>query len=127
MIWASFGDCRLMPGGWHMHTTAKVDRTASVLPGTYIGPNVTIREHCTIGANTVIGAPGFGYDTTLTGEHEYRPHAEGVLLERHVSIGSNSCVDQGRHRQTVIGEGTKVDNLVHNIHHALASQTADVA
>lgn len=119
MIHAAFGDVRLMPGGWHMHTTAKVDRTASVLPGAYIGPNVTISEHCTIGANSVIGAPGFGYDTTLTGEHEYRPHAEGVLLERHVSIGSNTCVDQGRHRTTTIGEGTKVDNLVHIAHNAI--------
>jgi UDP-3-O-[3-hydroxymyristoyl] glucosamine N-acyltransferase len=119
MIWQAFGDCRLMPGGWRMHTTARVDRTAMILPGAYIGPNVTILEHCTIGVNAVIGAPGFGYDTDeRTGQHTYRPHSEGVLLERHVSVGSNTCIDQGRHRQTVIGEGTKIDNLVHIAHNA---------
>lgn len=118
MIAQAFTECRRMPGGWHMHPTATVDRTATVLPGTYIGPNVTIREHCVIGANTVIGAPGFGYETAETGEHAYRPHSEGVLLERHVSVGSNSCIDQGRHRCTVVGEGTKIDNLVHIAHNA---------
>ena len=123
MMWAAFSECRLMPGGWHMHTTARVDRTATVLPGAYIGPNVTIREHCVIGPNAVIGAPGFGYDTDeITGEHAYRPHCEGVLLERHVSIGANSCVDQGRHRRTTIGEGTKVDNLVHIAHNVIIGQ-----
>ena len=119
MIHAAFGDVRLMPGGWHMHTTARVDRTASVLPGAYIGPNVTISEHCTIGVGAVIGAPGFGYDTTLTVAAQRADRLQGVLIERHVSIGSNTCVDQGRHRRTVIGEGTKIDNLVHVAHNVI--------
>lgn len=109
-----------MPGGWHMHATATVDSTVTVLPGAYIGPNVTVHEHCVIGPNATIGAPGFGYEThEHTGEHTYRPHAEGVVLERNVSIGAGSCVDQGRHRPTIIGEGTKVDNLVHIAHNVI--------
>lgn len=120
MIAEAFSGCELMPGQWLMHETARVDRTATVLPGAYIGPNVKIREHCVIGPNATIGAPGFGYDTDeITGEHTYRPHCEGVVLERNVSIGANSCVDQGRHRPTVIGEGTKVDNLVHIAHNVI--------
>ena len=122
MIWDAFTECLLMPGGWRMHTTAKIDRTATILPGAYIGPNVTIREHCTIGVNAVIGAPGFGYDTDLTGEHAFRPHSEGVLLESRVSVGSNTCIDQGRHRMTVIGAGTKIDNLVHVGHNVIVGK-----
>lgn len=120
MIAEAFSGCELMPGQWLMHETARVDRTATILPGAYIGPNVTIREQCVIGPNATIGAPGFGYDTDdITGQHTYRPHNEGVVLERNVSIGANSCVDQGRHRPTVIGEGTKVDNLVHIAHNVI--------
>lgn len=122
MIAQAFADCQLMPGGWHMHPTALVDRTATVMPGAYIGPKVRIEGRCVIGPGASIGAPGFGYDTDQAGRHTYRPHWMGVLIEPDVSIGANSCVDQGRHRPTQIGMGTKVDNLVHIAHNVIIGQ-----
>ena len=123
MMAQGFADCQLMPGGWHMHRTATIDRTATVMPGAYIGPKVKIGARCVIGPGASIGAMGFGYETHhLTGEHTYRTHCEGVVLEPDVSIGANSCVDQGRHRPTHIGMGTKVDNLVHIAHNVIIGQ-----
>lgn len=120
MIPQAFAEHVQTQGGWWLHDTATVDRTATILPGAYIGPNVIVKEHCVIGPGASIGAPGFGYDTDEpTGVHTYRPHNEGVLLAAGVSVGANSCVDQGRHRRTQIGEGTKVDNLVHIAHNVI--------
>ena len=119
MMPAAFTDCELMPGGWWMHTLATVDSTAVIFPGAYVGPNVTINKGCIIGPNTCIGQPGFGYNTLEDGTREYRDHQQGVLLERDVHVGANTCIDQGRHRRTEIGAGTKIDNLVHIAHNVI--------
>jgi UDP-3-O-[3-hydroxymyristoyl] glucosamine N-acyltransferase len=95
-----------------MHELASVHTSAIIFPGVYIGPNVRISEGCVIGPNTCIGQPGFGYNTLEDGTREYRDHQQGVLLEADVHVGANTCIDQGRHRRTEIGAGTKIDNLV---------------
>ena len=109
--------CTLQAGGWRKHPTAHVDASCIVFPGAFIGPHVTIASGCVIGANTVIGGPGFGYTTDeQTGEHAYREHVQGVHLAEDVHVGANSCIDQGRHRTTRVGRGTRIDNLVHIAH-----------
>jgi len=65
----------------------------------------------------VIGGDGFGYLAGPDG-HARIPHVGGCILEDEVEIGSNSCVDRGSVDDTVIGRGTKIDNLVqvgHNV------------
>jgi UDP-3-O-[3-hydroxymyristoyl] glucosamine N-acyltransferase len=119
MMPEAFIDCELMPGGWWMHRLAAVDSSAVIFPGVYIGPNVTINKHCIIGPNTCIGQPGFGYNTLEDGTREYRQHVEGVYLAKDVHVGANTCIDQGRHRTTEIGAGTKIDNLVHIAHNVI--------
>lgn len=116
MMHQAASSCELTPGGWWLHRTAIVDSTAVIYPGAFIGPNVTIAAGCVIGPNASIGQPGFGYELTTDHRHEYRPHNEGVILSRDVHVGANTCIDQGRHRPTTIGEGTKIDNLVHIAH-----------
>ena len=102
-----------------MHELASVHTSAIIFPGVYIGPNVRIGEGCIIGPNTCIGQPGFGYNTLEDGTREYRDHSQGVLLERDVHVGANTCIDQGRHRTTEIGAGTRIDNLVHIAHNVI--------
>jgi len=86
-----------------------------------IHPNVTIYDHCTIGervtihAGTVIGADGFGY-TFEQGRHIKVPHVGRVVIEDDVEIGANTVVDRATIGSTVIGEGTKIDNLVQIAH-----------
>ena len=90
---------------------------------TVIGPRVVCYAGSRIGrrvrlkAGAVIGGDGFGY---LPGPHGHSriPHVGGCVLEDEVEVGSNSCVDRGSVDDTVIGRGTKLDNLVqvgHNV------------
>jgi len=85
---------------------------AVIYPATRVGRNVVIK------AGAVIGGPGFGYRSDAGGHHRI-PHVGGCILEDEVEIGSNSCVDRGSVDDTVVGQGTKLDNLVHvghNVH-----------
>lgn len=79
--------------------------------------NCRVGDGCIIQANTTIGATGFGY-TYIDGQHCLIPHNGGVVIEDGVEIGSNCCVDRAKFGNTVIGAGTKIDNLVqigHNV------------
>lgn len=105
-------------GGWQKHPTAVVDPSVIVMPGAYIGPRVQVAAGCVIGANSVIGAPGLGYVTDEHGRHTYREHTMGVLIRQDVTVGSLCTVVQGRHRPTVLGRGTKLDDHVHVAHNA---------
>ncbi len=94
-----------------------------ILDGTEIGsdttifPNVTIYENCRLGsrciihAGAVIGAYGFGYDST-TGKHILSVQFGNVSLGDDVEVGANTTIDRGTYDSTFIGDGTKIDNLV---------------
>ena len=104
-----------------------------ILPGVFVGektkigkhciihPNVVIREGVYIGdrvivhSGTVIGSDGYGY-TFEAGEHYKIPQVGGVIIEDDVEIGSNVSVDRATMGNTVIGRGTKIDNLVQIAH-----------
>jgi UDP-3-O-[3-hydroxymyristoyl] glucosamine N-acyltransferase len=80
-------------------------------PGTRLGHRVILK------AGAVIGGDGFGYLSDRTG-HVRIPHVGGCVLEDEVEVGSNTCIDRGSVDDTVIGRGTKLDNLVqigHNV------------
>jgi UDP-3-O-[3-hydroxymyristoyl] glucosamine N-acyltransferase len=90
--------------------------------GCYIGPGVSV-THAIIGNRVIlhagvrIGQDGFGFAMGPQG-HLKVPHIGRVILHDDVEIGANSCVDRGALKDTVIGEGTKIDNLVqigHNV------------
>lgn len=86
-----------------------------------IYPNVTIREHCQIGDRVilqpgcVIGSDGYGYEL-VDGKHTKVDQVGIVVLEDDVEIGANTAIDRARFGKTIIGEGTKVDNLVQIAH-----------
>lgn len=88
-----------------------------------IGPNVTIREGCVIGdrviihPGVVIGADGFGFEF-VEGRHRKIEQLGIVRIENDVEIGASTTIDRARFGETVIGEGTKIDNQVqigHNV------------
>ncbi|MCD6365716.1 MAG: UDP-3-O-(3-hydroxymyristoyl)glucosamine N-acyltransferase [Planctomycetes bacterium] len=90
-------------------TDVVLEAGAKVLQGCRIGDRVHI------GANSVIGSVGFGYDTR-DGVHHLVPHIGDVVIGDDVSIGACSCVDRAKFGSTVIGPGTKIDNLVQIAH-----------
>ncbi len=85
---------------------------------TVMGPRVVCYRGSRIGsrvvlkAGAVIGGDGFGYLSGAAG-HSRIPHVGACILEDEVEVGSNSCIDRGSIGDTVVGQGTKLDNLVH--------------
>jgi len=75
-----------------------------------VGGNVKVGKHCSIGYD------GFGYEPDEDGKMYKFPHYGGVKIGSNVEIGSNTCIDRGTFGDTVIGDGTKIDNLVHIAH-----------
>jgi len=94
--------------------------------------NVVIYHNCCIGnnviiqANTTIGSTGFGY-SFIDGEHRLIPHNGGVIIEDFVEIGANCCVDRAKFGNTVIGAGTKIDNLVQIAHNVVIGKCCLIA
>ena len=86
-------------------------------PGVKILANCEIGNYVTLNAGVVIGSEGYGFDQSDQG-HQKIPHLGKVIVEDHVEIGANTCIDRARFDQTRIGQGTKIDNLVqigHNV------------
>jgi UDP-3-O-[3-hydroxymyristoyl] glucosamine N-acyltransferase len=81
----------------------------TLYPGARIGNRVILH------AGVVLGSDGFGY-VLAEGRYHKFPQLGQVIVEDDVEIGSNSTVDRGSLGKTVIGEGTKIDNLCHVAH-----------
>lgn len=108
----------------------RIGAGAFVGEGTEIGsesiiyPNVTIREGVRIGkrviihSGTVIGSDGFGF-APHQGRYHKIPQVGGVIIEDDVELGANVAVDRAAMGNTVIGRGTKVDNLVQIAHNVI--------
>jgi UDP-3-O-[3-hydroxymyristoyl] glucosamine N-acyltransferase len=119
----------------HVHDFAIVSENAQIgsgcvlYPGAYVGrdvrigegcvlhPNAVVYESCRIGrrviihAGTTIGSDGFGY-ATHDGVHHKIPQIGTVMIEDDVEIGASCSVERGTLSDTVIGEGTKIGDLV---------------
>jgi UDP-3-O-[3-hydroxymyristoyl] glucosamine N-acyltransferase len=103
--------CRLAEGvsigdGVTVGEDTSMDARVICYAGARIGRRVILK------AGAVIGGDGFGYLSRGSG-HERIPHVGGCVIGDDVEVGSNSCVDRGSLDDTVIGQGTKLDNLVH--------------
>ena len=112
---------------------AEIKSGAIIYPHVYIGQHVTIgentivyssatvREFCKVGsrcvihASAVIGSDGFGF-TTADGVHTKVPQIGNVIIEDDVEIGAHVGIDRAAMGSTIIGHGTKIDNLVHIAH-----------
>jgi UDP-3-O-[3-hydroxymyristoyl] glucosamine N-acyltransferase len=101
---------------------AAVGYRVTVGRGCYIGPGVSVM-HALVGDRVIlhagvrIGNDGFGFAMGAKG-HLKVPQIGRVIIQDDVEIGANSCIDRGALKDTVIGEGTKIDNLVqigHNV------------
>jgi len=85
-----------------------------IYPRVVIYPGTRIGNHVIVHAGAVLGADGFGYvRDAKTGAYTQFPQQGTLLIEDDVEIGANSTIDRGALKQTRIGRGTKIDNLVH--------------
>lgn len=125
--------CVIEAGGV-INAGAKLGKGCWVESGAVIGTNVEIGAECRIGTNASIshaimgdgsrlypgvriGQDGFGFAIDPAG-HVKVPQLGRVIIGNHVEIGANSCIDRGAGPDTIIGDGTWIDNLVqigHNV------------
>lgn len=121
MPFAFIGDNVEIAEGAIVYPHTYIGQNATIGANTIIYSNVTIREYCKVGArcvihsSTVIGSDGFGF-TTSKGIHTKIPQIGNVIVEDDVEIGANVGIDRAAMGSTVIGHGTKIDNLVHIAH-----------
>lgn len=117
---------------------AEIGRGTVIGAGAVIGPSVRIGRDCSIGqqvtlqhayvGNRVIlhpgvrvGQDGYGY-AFVEGRHVKVPQIGRVVIQDDVEIGANTTIDRGTTRDTVIGEGTKIDNLVQIAHNVVVGR-----
>lgn len=95
----------------------KIGKNCVIHSGVRIHNDCRIGDHCIIYSNAVIGSDGFGYQPTSDGFKKI-PQLGNVVLENNVEVGANTTIDRATIGSTVIGEGTKLDNLIqigHNV------------
>ncbi|HSZ52273.1 MAG TPA: UDP-3-O-(3-hydroxymyristoyl)glucosamine N-acyltransferase [Caulobacteraceae bacterium] len=122
---------------------AQIGRGTWIGPGTVIGPGVAIGRDGWIGARAVIGfaligdrvrihagavigEPGFGAAPGPGGIVDL-PQLGRVILQDGVTVGANACIDRGAFQDTVVGENTKIDNLVQVAHNVVIGRNCLLA
>lgn len=110
-----------------------IGKNTKIGGGSILYPNVTVREEIAIGKRviihpgTVIGSDGFGYDTTAQGIHVKIPQLGVVIIEDDVELGAAVTVDRAAFARTVIGKGSKIDNLVQIAHNVIIGPNCIIA
>lgn len=98
---------------------ARIGKNCYLKGNVFIGDNVFLGSNITIEAGAVLGSDGFGYSRDPNQTLQHFPHLGGIIVKDNVYIGANSCVDRGSLENTIIGKGTKIDNLVHIAHNVV--------
>lgn len=96
----------------------EIGENSIIYPNTSIHDNVYIGKSVIIDSGSVIGAAGFGFVREDDGTPVRFPQLGGVIIEDHVEVGANSCIDRGALQNTIIHKNVKIDNLVqigHNV------------
>jgi UDP-3-O-[3-hydroxymyristoyl] glucosamine N-acyltransferase len=122
---------------------ARIGRGTRIGANSVIGPGVQIGRDCVIGYNVSvgfaligdrvrllsgvrIGEAGFGAARSKTGPIDV-PQLGRVILQDGVTVGANSCIDRGAYEDTVVGENTKIDNLVMIAHNCVIGRNCLMA
>jgi len=121
----------------------RIGRGSEIGANTVIGPGVQIGRDCVIGANVSlafcligdrvrimagarIGEAGFGAAPSRTGPVDI-PQLGRVILQDNVTVGANTCIDRGAYDDTVVGENTKIDNMVQIAHNCVVGRNCLMA
>ncbi|NLK50499.1 MAG: UDP-3-O-(3-hydroxymyristoyl)glucosamine N-acyltransferase [Candidatus Cloacimonetes bacterium] len=113
----TIGPHSVIGDGCHLMSGVQIGENVRIGAGTVMHPHAVVYDDCVIGKEViihscaVIGADGFGF--ALIGDVQQKiPQIGNVEIHDFVEIGANTCVDRATLGSTVIGEGSKLDNLV---------------
>jgi UDP-3-O-[3-hydroxymyristoyl] glucosamine N-acyltransferase len=118
---AVIGERCVLTGGNHLGDRARLGDDTRLFPNVVIYHDIQIGQRVRIHASTVIGADGFGY-VFDAGQHVKIPQVGNVVIGDDVEIGACVCIDRAALGSTVIGRGTKIDNLVQIAHNLVVGE-----
>ncbi len=122
-----------------------IEDGVKIYPNTYIGDSVVIKKdtviyagckiysdtkigvECVIHAGVVLGADGFGFAPTSENQYNKVAQIGNVIIEDHVEIGANTCIDRATLGSTVIKKGVKLDNLIQIAHNCEVGENTVIA
>lgn len=112
---AEVGARSVLMGGNHLGRGVRIGESVRLYPNAVVYAGCQVGDRVIIHAGTVIGSDGYGY-VLDEGRHRKVPQIGNVVIQSDVEIGSNASIDRAALGSTVIGQGTKIDNLVHVAH-----------
>ncbi|MDQ3191130.1 MAG: UDP-3-O-(3-hydroxymyristoyl)glucosamine N-acyltransferase [Bacteroidota bacterium] len=104
-----------------------VKSRTTLFPGVKIYSDCEIGADCTIHSGVIIGADGFGFTPNAENNYEKVPQIGNVIIEDHVEIGANSCIDRATLGSTIIRKGVKLDNLLQIAHNVEIGENTVIA
>jgi UDP-3-O-[3-hydroxymyristoyl] glucosamine N-acyltransferase len=123
---AEIGDNSVIDANCYVGRETTIGNDCRIYPNTVIYDQTVIRNKVIVHSGSVIGADGFGY--VPKGEKIYKvPQLGNVIIEDNVEIGANTCIDRGTFANTVVGQGTKIDNLVQVAHNTRIGKNVLIA
>ncbi len=120
------GENSVIGGGCKIGENSRLGKNCRLDSNVVVYHNCIIGNNVVIQANSTIGSTGFGY-SFIDGSHRLIPHNGGVVIEDFVEIGANCCVDRAKFGNTIIGAGTKIDNLVQIAHNVVIGKCCLIA
>jgi len=123
---AIIGDNTTIQPNVFIGNNVKIGSNCIIHPNVTIYDNAIIGNNCTIHANTVLGADAFYYKNRPTGFDKLISGGR-VILEDHVDLGASCTIDKGVTGDTIIKEGTKIDNQVHVGHDTVIGKKCLIA
>ncbi len=98
---------------------ATIGKRCCIKSNVFVGHSVQMGDDCRIEPQTSVGTDGYGYGSDKNGRHFAKPHFGKVILKDRVEIGCGVHIDRGTFADTIIGEGTKIDNHCHLAHNTI--------
>ncbi len=111
----------VLQGGNDLGANSTLDEDTQLFPRVTLYPRTQIGKRVRIHAGSVIGSDGFGY-VFDAGRHRKVPQIGNVILHDDVEIGANVTIDRGALGSTIIGQGSKIDNLVQIAHNVVIGE-----
>lgn len=126
---ALIGEGTHLQPGVFVGNRARIGEACLIHPGVVIYDDCIIGDHVIIQANTVIGSDAFYFKRRMERDVQYDKleSCGRVLIEDHVEIGSGCTIDRGVSGDTIIGQGTKIDNSVHVGHGVVIGKNCLIA
>lgn len=123
----SIGDTSVLTANITLYDSVTLGDNCTVHAGVVCYHDTEIGNNVVVHAGTVIGSDGFGYDERADGAFTKVPQVGNVVIGNDVEIGANCTIDRAMVGSTIIGNGVKIDNLVHVAHNVIIGDNTAIA